>query len=336
MPEVQGHMPPPEHQARIRFESFDLDLQTRELRKNGRPIKLQDQPGKLLALLACHAGELVTRAEIEKALWRENEFVEFEHAVNTAIRKIREALGDDLERPRFIETLPRKGYRFIAAVETSALTGPQNRADKDAMQAVQGLGNKVAVRSSSAGQVSEDNTNAVSAEKASGVAAPQAASLTVPAPAVAETDFRLPRPMARLLFLAVQGGYLAMYCAALYRAEAIEEVLARVFGGRAAVVAPLMLIVAMCGITVRLYLLSAVGLNHPAAGAKFLRLFPALFILDTLWAVTPLLLVRKIGYGLALGSIAPLAYLPFSQRTLVQCIYRRSNPANSNGSREFV
>ena len=82
-------MPPPELHARIRFESFELDLRTRELRKNGRIIKLQDQPGKLLALLACRAGELVTREEIEKALWDDDEFVEFEHAVNTAMRKIR-------------------------------------------------------------------------------------------------------------------------------------------------------------------------------------------------------------------------------------------------------
>jgi len=72
-------------------------------------------------------------------------------------------------------------------------------------------------------------------------------------------------------------------------------------------------------------LLSSVGLNHPAAGAKFRRLFPALFILDTLWAVSPLLLVRTIGYGLALGAIAPLVYLPFSQRTLVKCIYQLGN-----------
>jgi hypothetical protein len=92
----------------------------------------------------------------------------------------------------------------------------------------------------------------------------------------------------------------------------------------------------LCGIAVRLYLLSSVGLNHPAAGAKFRRLFPALFILDTLWAVSPLLLVPKIGYGLALGSIAALAYLPFSQRVLVQSIYRRSKPANSNASRGSV
>jgi DNA-binding winged helix-turn-helix (wHTH) protein len=323
-------MPPHEHQARIRFESFDLDLQTRELRKDGRLIKLQDQPGKLLVLLACRAGELVTRAEIEKALWREDEFVEFEHAVNTAMRKLRVALGDDLERPRFIETLPRKGYRFIAAVETSTVAGSQNRAGKDATQPVQGFRNKIPVRRGSAGRPSDDNAEvavAVSAEDASEVAASQAASLTVTTPAAAETDFSLPRPIARLLFLMVQGGYLAMYCAALYKAEAVRESLARVLAGWAAMVEPLILIVAMCGIAVRLYLLSSVGLNHPAAGAKFRRLFPALVVLDTLWAASPLLLVRQIGYGLALGSIAPLAYLPFSQRTLVQSIYRRSKPA---------
>jgi hypothetical protein len=97
-------------------------------------------------------------------------------------------------------------------------------------------------------------------------------------------------------------------------------------------VASLVLVVATCGIAVRLYLLSSVGLNHPAAGAKFQRLFPALFILDTLWAASPLLLLGKIGYGLALGSIAPLAYLPFSQRTLVQSIYRPPKPTSSNES----
>jgi DNA-binding winged helix-turn-helix (wHTH) protein len=322
-------MPPPERQARIRFDSFDLDLQTRELRKNGRPIKLQDQPGKLLALLACHAGELVTRAEIEKALWREDEFVEFEHAVNTAMRKVREALGDDLVRPRFIETLPRKGYRFIAAVEISDVPGPQISADHEAIPPVQGLGDKLPVSPSSLGQVSQDHAamaKAVSAEKAPEAAASHAASLTVAAPAAAEPDFRLSRRIARWLFLAVQGGYLVMYCAALYRAEDVEEVLAGVLRGRAAMVAPLILILAMCGIAIRLYLLSSFGLNHPAAGAKYRRLFPALFILDTLWAASPLLLVSEIGYGLALASIVPLAYLPFSQRTLVQRIYRQSNP----------
>jgi len=319
-------MPPPERHARIRFESFELDLQTRELRKNGRVIKLQDQPRKLLALLACRAGELVTREEIEKALWREDEFVEFEHAVNTAMRKIRVALGDDLERPRFIETLPRKGYRFIAVVETLDVTAPQNRAGTDISPHRGGLPNETPAHGRSTDQATEKFAELESAlEPGTEVAASQVETSRMRAPSTGETEFRLPKPLARVLFLAVQAGYLAMYCAALYKAEAVKDVLAEVFGAPASILAPLVLILAMCGIAVRLYLLSSVGLSHPAAGAKFRRLFPALFILDTLWALSPLLLVQKIGYGLSLGAIAPLVYLPFSQRTLVKSIYRLGN-----------
>src|SRR5262245_37684999 len=102
---------------RIRFESFELDLDTAELLKNGRRVRLQDQPARLLALLASRPGELVSRSEIQKTLWEEGQFVEFDHAVNTAIKKVREALDDDPENPKIIETLPRKGYRFIAPVE---------------------------------------------------------------------------------------------------------------------------------------------------------------------------------------------------------------------------
>ena len=321
-------MPPPELHARIRFESFELDLRTRELRKNGRIIKLQDQPGRLLALLACRAGELVTREEIEKALWDEDEFVEFEHAVNTAMRKIRVALGDELEKPRFIETLPRKGYRFIAAVETLDGTAPQGRAGTDAVHPGEGLENKTPVQSCSAHEATDkpaETANALPEEPSAEVSASQAETLKMGVPSGGETEFRLPKTLARFLFLTVQAGYLAMYCAALYKAETVKDVLAGVFGAPGLMLFPLVVILAMCGIAVRLYLLSSVGLNHPAAGAKFRRLFPALFILDTLWAVSPLLLVQTIGYGLALGAIAPLVYLPFSQRTLVECIYRLGN-----------
>jgi Tol biopolymer transport system component/DNA-binding winged helix-turn-helix (wHTH) protein len=102
---------------RLRFESFELDIDTCELLKNGRKIRLQDQPARLLALLASRPNELVTRAEIQKELWEDGRFVEFDTAVNTAIKKIREALEDDSENPRLIETLPRKGYRFIATLK---------------------------------------------------------------------------------------------------------------------------------------------------------------------------------------------------------------------------
>jgi len=305
-----------------------LDLRTRELRKNGRIIKLQDQPGKLLALLACRAGELVTREEIEKALWGEDEFVEFEHAVNTAMRKIRVALGDELEKPRFVETLPRKGYRFIAAVETLDVTTPQGRTGTDAVHPGEDLQNKTPVQSRLVHEATykpAEMANALPDEPSAKISDSQAEALQRGVPPGGETEFRLPKPLARFLFLTVQAGYLAMYCAALYKAEAVKDVLAGVFGAAGSMLSPLVLILAMCGIAVRLYLLSSVGLNHPAAGAKFRRLFPALFILDTLWAVSPLLLVRTIGYGLALGAIAPLVYLPFSQRTLVKCIYQLGN-----------
>jgi Tol biopolymer transport system component/DNA-binding winged helix-turn-helix (wHTH) protein len=105
--------------GRLRFSSFELDLDTGELQKNGRRVRLQDQPARLLALLASRPGELVTRTEIQKALWEEDRIVEFDTAVNTAIKKVREALDDDPENPKLVETLPRKGYRFIALVEES-------------------------------------------------------------------------------------------------------------------------------------------------------------------------------------------------------------------------
>src|SRR5678816_2426758 len=104
-------------QHRIRFEAFELNLHTGELSKAGTRVQLQDQPTRLLTLLANRPGELVTRDEIQRELWEDGEFVEFEHAVNTAIHKIRVALEDTTDSPRIIETLPRKGYRFVASID---------------------------------------------------------------------------------------------------------------------------------------------------------------------------------------------------------------------------
>lgn len=311
-----------DYSGRLRFEPFELDLRTRELRKEGRLIKLQDQPIKLLALLASRPGELVTRTEIEKALWGEEEFVEFEHSINTAMRKIREALGDDLEKPRFIETLPRKGYRFIAPVEGAGGTGGDRHPLAETVQPARSLRDKIPVRSSPPPGTPPAEVTELKPEPSSTIpgAKPSAES---------EEEFALPRPLARSLFLLIQAGYLAMYCAALYKADALEEVLAIVLFAYAEWVTPIILVSAMCGIAVRLYLLAAVGLDHPASGEQFRRLFPALFVLDALWATSPLLLVRKIGFGLALGSAAALAYLPFAQRTLIQSAYRNTKPINS-------
>lgn len=100
----------------IRFGSFEADLQTAELRKEGIKLSLQVQPFQVLAVFLQHPGELVTREQLRSHIWPNDTFVDFDHALNTSIAKIRLALGDDSEHPTFIETLPRRGYRFIAPV----------------------------------------------------------------------------------------------------------------------------------------------------------------------------------------------------------------------------
>lgn len=111
----------------IRFGEFELALKSGELRKNGSVIRLQPQPFKVLVFLASHAGQTVTRQELQEAVWEEGTFVDFEHGLNFCIKQIRTALGDDAQSPRLVETLPRRGYRFIAEVENlngSTVTEP--------------------------------------------------------------------------------------------------------------------------------------------------------------------------------------------------------------------
>ena len=110
----------------FRFGVFEVDLRAGELQKAGRKVKLQEQPFQVLALLLERAGEVVTREDIQKKLWTGDTFVDFEHGLNIAINKIREALGDSADSPRFVETLPKRGYRFIAPVV--ALESPQPEA----------------------------------------------------------------------------------------------------------------------------------------------------------------------------------------------------------------
>jgi DNA-binding winged helix-turn-helix (wHTH) protein/TolB-like protein len=101
----------------IRFGIFEVDLQAGELRRQGVRIKLQQQPFQVLAMLLERPGEVVTREEIQKRLWPADTFVDFDRGLNRATNRPRESLGDDADSPRFIETLPRRGYRFIAPVD---------------------------------------------------------------------------------------------------------------------------------------------------------------------------------------------------------------------------
>jgi DNA-binding winged helix-turn-helix (wHTH) protein/Flp pilus assembly protein TadD len=114
---------PAESEQSIWFAEFELDLRTRELRTNGRRSALQEQPFQILTALLEHPGQLVTRDELTKRLWPSNTFVDFEHSLNKAVTRLREALADSAEHPRFIETLPRRGYRFISPVQDHVATG---------------------------------------------------------------------------------------------------------------------------------------------------------------------------------------------------------------------
>src|SRR5215475_2007874 len=111
------HPAPPE---RVRFGIFEADLRSRELFKQGRKVRLHQQAFQTLALLLEHPGELVTRDELHRRLWPSDTFVNFDLGLNSAVKKLRDALSDSADSPRYVETLPRRGYRFIAAVTRSS------------------------------------------------------------------------------------------------------------------------------------------------------------------------------------------------------------------------
>jgi DNA-binding winged helix-turn-helix (wHTH) protein len=104
-------------QSALRFGEFELDADAGELRKNGRRLKVQPQPFKLLVLLVRRAGTVVSRDDIRQELWSDGTFVDFDQAMNFAIKQVRDVLHDSAEQPLFIETVPRRGYRFIAPLE---------------------------------------------------------------------------------------------------------------------------------------------------------------------------------------------------------------------------
>src|ERR1051325_10039673 len=111
------------------FGSFEVDIASGELRRQGLKIRLQDQPFRLLVLLLDHASDVVTREKVRETLWPSETHVDFDHSLNTAVRKLREALGDSAETPRYIETIARRGYRFIAPVSPPATAQVPEPAD---------------------------------------------------------------------------------------------------------------------------------------------------------------------------------------------------------------
>src|SRR5215208_1935864 len=112
----------------VRFGVFELDVRLRELRTGSTRIRLQEQPFEILRIMLERPGDVVTREQLRQRLWPNGTFVDFEHSLNAAVKRLRAALGDDADNPRFVETLPRRGYRFIASLADS----DRSASDRDA------------------------------------------------------------------------------------------------------------------------------------------------------------------------------------------------------------
>jgi DNA-binding winged helix-turn-helix (wHTH) protein len=278
-------MPAPQNNSRVaRFGVFELDLTAGELRKSGVKLRLQGQPFQVLALLLERAGNVVTREELQQKLWPSDTFVDFDHSLNTAINKVREALGDSASSPRYVETLARRGYRFIAPVQSEAPA----------------------------------KTSALSADERSSPDIYLSSVRMHP-----ELEVPIPhRAITRGLFALIQIMYLSFYLSALFRLHAIQGIadsFLPLWGATA--LAGAVMVTAGIGIPLRCYLLSSVGFDYLRTGEKFRQIFPFVLALDQLWAVAPFLLMQKIGLGAAFAVSAALLYLPFSERTLIRMAY---------------
>ena len=272
----------------VRFGLFEADLRTGELRKNGIRIRLQEQPFQVLAQLLSAPGEIVTRDTLRERIWPADTFVDFDHSLNTAINKIRDALGDSANSPRFIETVAKRGYRFIAPLQVDESTAVPKKSES----------------------TSETNPADLKQWAQGSHFHPE---LEVPLPKRAKT---------RGLFGLIQLMYTIFYLVALWKWERIDELARSILPGAAASAIVVGLwITALIGIPLRLYLLSAVAFDHQRLGENFRRLFRLILPLDQLWATAPLLLAPQIGTGLAFAATAALLYLPFSERTLIRLAY---------------
>lgn len=268
----------------FRFGVFEMNENTGELRKEGKAAaRLREQAARVLVMLLEKPRELVTREELRQRLWASDTFVDFDHGVNTTINQLRNALGDEAANPRFVQTLPRKGYRFIAPVEIVADGAAESSA------AIEALGRDFA------GADGEARRSTVLSD---------AREL----PTVSSK-------LANTLFLLIQLIYLVFYILSLVRIREVDRVL-RESGEPARIILVVLIITAAAGIPTRLYLITAAAFHYRGLAAKFRRLFPALLPLDELWALAPFLAVEQIGLGAAIAVTAALLYLPFAQRSL--------------------
>jgi DNA-binding winged helix-turn-helix (wHTH) protein len=243
-------------------------------------VRIHAQPFQVLMMLVERPGEVVTREEICRELWPEGTFVDYEHGVNSAVNRIREALGDKAASPRFVETLARKGYRFVAPVERIG--------ERDAAAAV---------------EVSAADKDGVERRFWEGVLATQ------------EDLPRSSHALVRTLLVLLQVLYVAFYVGALGNLGEIGDLLSPLSYARAAFV----VIVASAAvlIPVRVFVVCSVLFRAPGAKEKFLKLWPFLLVMDLVWALSPALLLHHINIGLAIACMTLLVYSPFAQRALV-------------------
>jgi DNA-binding winged helix-turn-helix (wHTH) protein len=261
--------------TRVRFGAFEADLSTGELWKSGSRLRLQEQPFQVLAMLLARPGELVTREELRQKLWPADTFVDFDHSLNTAINKLRDALGDSASDPRYIETLARRGYRFVGKIDAAT-----------------------------ANAAAEPEPTVVVRQRAG------------------EDDLpRAPRGLARGLFALIQFAFLVFYIVALALLDRLAPTHAYLGGKLVSFLEVLVLVTAAVGIAARLYWLACVGFDFSGTGRQFQRVFPGLVFLDLLWALSPLLIWKDIGVGLAFAATAALLFLPFAQRNLIRMAY---------------
>ena len=314
---MQDH---PIHQV-FRFGVFEAHEGSGELRKHGVRIKLHSQPFKVLLMLLENRSVVVTREEMRQRLWGQETFVDFDHGLNTAVNKIREALGDSASMPRFVETVPGKGYRFVAPVVVqSPFESPSEKiaASSEGTGTYAGPGPAVHFGGPAGPVQVKGSLGNV------GYAAPGFST-----DAILTTADELPvmSPMGvRTLLVLVQAMYLGFYLGALANLGEIHDIFLEAGLPHAVALLSLLITTAAALIPIRLFIIVAVALNFPNLPSKFSKLFPLLLILDLLWAVAPFLLIHHINTGLALGLSAPLVYAPLAQRSLV-LIYSRGRYA---------
>ena len=281
---------------RYRFGTFEADAVTGELRRQGIRIKLNAQPFQVLLMLLERPGEVLTREEIARALWSDGTFVDYDHGVNSAVNRIRDALGDTASSPRFVETLARRGYRFVAPVEPI----PEATPILDETPILEET-------DQSRGQPPPPDLAREKPESAEWLSTGILAS--------PEELPKTSHSLVRLLFVLLQLMYLGFYIGALTNLAEIEELLS-------ALPRSILIVYALIGtaavlIPVRAFVLCAVLFRAPGVRRKFLKMWPGLLIADVAWALSPFLLLHHINAGLALACMALLVYSPFAQRSLV-------------------